>query len=393
MSGQTEHDDEFVGSRRSRILERADSKNVPIRTILVAVGTVAAVYVAGAILFRLRYLLMLMMVGAFVALILNPMVAMLQRWKIRRRGAAVAVVAVWSVIVFVTLAFAFGYPLVNSLTHLANTLPSYVRKAQGGQGWIGHLLRRYHVETWVSQNSAKLISLAQGLSKPALALGRGAVSVLLALLTTFAFVVLLLLEAPKIRAVLLTMMSEERAQRLSRISAQVSRSASGYVLGNLLTSLCAGVVVFVTLALLNVPFAFLFGLWVALVDFLPTIGGAIAGIPTVLFAFGHSTSAGIVTAIVFLAYTQVENHVLNPVVMGRTVRLNPLTVFIAVLVGAEVGAWVGGLFGGFVGVLLAVPAAATIQVIVRELWTTTRPSRPYGVASEFEGDSNESTPD
>jgi predicted PurR-regulated permease PerM len=289
---------------------------------------------------------------------------------------------VLSFLVFILLAVAFGYPLINSLTHLANALPSYVKNAQGGKGWIGHLMRHYHVESWVSKNSSKLISLAQGLSKPALALGKGAASVLLAMLTTFAFVILVLLEAPKMRRVILATLSPGRAARLSKISALVSRSATGYVLGNLLTSLVAGVIVFLTLALLSVPFAFLFGLWVALVDFLPTIGGAIAGIPTVLFALAYSLSAGIITLVVFLAYTQVENHVLNPVVMSRTVKLNPLTVFVAVLIGAEIGAWIGGLFGGFVGVLLAIPAAATVQVLIREFWSTSRPTRadfPRGV--------------
>ena len=382
MSDQLDQGDEFVASRRSRILERADATNVPLRTILVSVMTVAGVYVAAMLLYRLRYLLMLMLVGGFLALILNPLVAILQRWKLHRRGFAVAVVGVLTFLVFILLAVAFGYPLINSLTHLANALPSYVKNAQGGKGWIGHLMRHYHVESWVSKNSSKLISLAQGLSKPALALGKGAASVLLAMLTTFAFVILVLLEAPKMRRVLLATLSPERAARLSKISALVSRSATGYVLGNLLTSLAAGVTVFVTLALLSVPFAFLFGLWVALVDFLPTIGGAIAGIPTVLFALGHSLSAGIITLVVFLAYTQVENHALNPVVMSRTVKLNPLTVFVAVLMGAEIGAWIGGLFGGFVGVLLAIPAAATVQVLIREFWSTSRPTRadvPRGV--------------
>jgi predicted PurR-regulated permease PerM len=110
-----------------------------------------------------------------------------------------------------------------------------------------------------------------------------------------------------------------------------------------------------------------------LVDFLPTIGGALAGFPTVLFAFAHSLTAGLVTLIVFLVYTQVENHVLNPIVMSRTVKINPLLVFVAVLVGAYLGAWVAGLAGGFVAVLLAVPMAATIQVIVREWWRASEP--------------------
>jgi predicted PurR-regulated permease PerM len=122
-----------------------------------------------------------------------------------------------------------------------------------------------------------------------------------------------------------------------------------------------------------VPFPLLWALWVALVDFLPMIGGALAGIPTVLFAFGQSVTAGVVTLIVFLAYTQFENHVLNPVIMSKTVRISPLLVLISVLVGASIGSWVGGLFGGFVAALLAIPAGGALQVIIREAWQITGP--------------------
>jgi len=143
------------------------------------------------------------------------------------------------------------------------------------------------------------------------------------------------------------------------------------MLGNTLTSLIAGIVVFVSLMVLGVPYPLLWGLWVALVDYLPMIGGALAGIPTVLFAFTHSLTAGIATAVVFLVYTQVENHILNPVIMSKTVRINPLLVLIAVLVGASLGSLVDGLFGGFVAALLAIPAAGALQVLVRELWRVT----------------------
>ena len=134
---------------------------------------------------------------------------------------------------------------------------------------------------------------------------------------------------------------------VTRIAADVSQKVTGYMFGNLLTSLIAGIVVFVTLLILGVPFPLLRGLWVALVDFLPMIGGALAGIPTVLFAFiARGLTAGIVTAVVFAVYTQIENHVLNPVVMSKTVRISPLLVFIAVLVGASIGSLIGGIFGG-----------------------------------------------
>ena len=122
-----------------------------------------------------------------------------------------------------------------------------------------------------------------------------------------------------------------------------------------------------TLAILGVPFALLLGVFVALVDLLPLVGGLLAGVPVVIIAAIHSVPAGIVMLIVFLAYQQVENHVLNPVIMSRTVRLNPFWVLIAVLVGADLGGVAGGL-GSFVGALVGIPFGGAIQVvIVREL--------------------------
>jgi len=189
-------------------------------------------------------------------------------------------------------------------------------------------------------------------------------------------VLLLLLEGPKMRVGVLGLMSPARAERYSRVARDVNRSVAGYMLGNLLTSLIAGVVVLVALMLTGVPFPFLWALWVALVDFLPMIGGALAGIPVVLFATGHSLTAGIITLAVFLIYTQIENHVLNPIVMSRTVRVNPLLVLLSVLVGASIGSWIGGIFGAFVAALIAIPAAGAIQVLVREVWQSTAQQPP-----------------
>lgn len=365
-----------VGTRRGRLFARARRSEVPLATILTTVGVVAGVYLAGLVLYRLRDVVLLMLVGGFVAMLLNPFVTRLEHTRLRRRGVSVAVVTVVAVLVFIGLAVAFGYPLVNSTTHLANALPAYVTKAEKGQGWIGHLLAHYHVRSWLSRNSSKLVTFAQDLSKPALALGRGAVTILLALVTMFAFVVLLLLEGPKIRRFILDNLADEHAERVMRVASRVARATAGYMLGNLVTSVIAGAVIFITLVSVSVPFAFLWALWVALVDFIPQIGGALAGIPTILFAFVHSLAAGIITLVVFVVYTNVENHLLNPVVMSRTVRINPLWIFLAVLIAAEIGSWVGGAFGGFVAVLLAVPLAATVHVLVRELWGGPTPSAP-----------------
>jgi predicted PurR-regulated permease PerM len=360
-------------SRFERLLRAAARGHVPLLTILVTVGVVVAVYLAGKLLYRIKDIVLLIVVAGFIALLLNPIVVLVQRHLVPRRGAAVAIVTLWATLVFIGLAVAFGYPLVNGITHLSDALPTYVANAQHGRGWIGHLVTRYHIQSWVQRNTPKLVSYAQSLSKPALSIGAGALSLIIELLTIFFLVLMLLLEAPKMRTWILGQMRPARAAKATAVASDVNRAVAGYMLGNFLTSLIAGVVVFVTLMILGVPYPLLWGLWVALVDFLPMIGGALAGIPTALFAFTHSITAGIVTAIVFIAYQQVENHILNPVIMAKTVKISPLLVLIAVLVGASLGSLVGGLFGGFVAALLAIPAAGALQVLVKEVWQATAP--------------------
>jgi predicted PurR-regulated permease PerM len=165
----------------------------------------------------------------------------------------------------------------------------------------------------------------------------------------------------------LGMFGPEASMRISSVVNDSIRSVTGYMLGNGLTSLIAGVVVGVTLAILGVPFALLLGAFVALVDLLPLVGGLLAGVPVVIIAVIHSVTAGIVMLIVFLVYQQVENHILNPIIMSRTVRLNPFWVLLAVLVGATLGSRVGSDLGTFVGALIGIPFGGALQVVVREL--------------------------
>jgi predicted PurR-regulated permease PerM len=375
--------------RLARLWAYADVRHVPLRTIVVTVAVVAATYLAGKLIYRLRDIVLLIAVAGFVALLLNPVVVVMETKLHLRRGIAVTIVSALAALAFLGLALAFGYPLVNGTTHLANRLPSYIASAESGKGWIGHIARRYHILTWVQRNTPKLVSYAQSLSKPALTIGRGAVSLVIELLTIFVLILLLLLEGPKIRRWMLSQMTPQRAATVSRVAGEVNQSVIGYMAGNFLTSLVAGTVVFVTLLIVGVPFPLLWGLWVALVDFLPMIGGALAGIPTVLFAFfSQGFTAGLITLAVFLAYTQIENHILNPVIMSRTVKISPLLVLIAVLVGASLGSLVGGLFGAFVAALLAIPVAGALQVLVREAWQATAPAAPPEAVTPGEGASD-----
>jgi predicted PurR-regulated permease PerM len=118
------------------------------------------------------------------------------------------------------------------------------------------------------------------------------------------------------------------------------------------------------LRILGVPFAFILALWVAFADLLPLVGATLGAIPPVFVAFLDSPGLGIATIVFFVVYQQFENHVLQPVVMSRTVKLNPLAVFVAVIVGVQLA--------GLLGALLAIPVAGALQVVVRDVWDERR---------------------
>jgi predicted PurR-regulated permease PerM len=128
--------------RRARLRGAAAARGVPLATILATVAVVVLVYLAGKLAYRLRDVILMILVAGFVAVILNPLVVALQRWRIRRRGWAVTIIAVWATLSFIGLLAAFGYPLTNGLTHFSHQLPSYARRppstaAAGSASWSG----------------------------------------------------------------------------------------------------------------------------------------------------------------------------------------------------------------------------------------------------------------
>ena len=383
---QSERLDREVGPeapRRDRMFAAASAKGVPLRTILTVDAVVIATWVAYRLLGRLREVILWILIAAFISLVLNPSVNFLQRHRLRR-GTAVGVVMVAALVFFVALLGLFGYPLVNSLTRVAERLPTMVDQVEKGHGWLAHTLQRFHLLTWVQKNAPKLKTAAENLGKPALSvgtnLGKAVFSTILAF-TTIAFLTLfMLLEAPNLRKGFLGTMQPDRRKTIEDIAHQVSRSVTSYVLGTIALSVLFGVVVLITLLILGVPFALLIGLWVALVAMIPLVGGLIAAVPSVVIAVLHSPTAGIVMAIVFVGFQLVENHFLYPVVMSRTVRMNPLWVLLAVLVGANLGGVFGSTLGALTGALVAIPVGGAVQVISREIWQRTRASpTPAGV--------------
>jgi len=168
----------------------------------------------------------------------------------------------------------------------------------------------------------------------------------------------------------LNALSPPHRGRVRRVANDCARAITGYMFGNLLISVVAGVATYVALWVAHVPFRGVLSLWVAFADLIPLVGATLGAIPTIAVAFLHSVPAGIGIVIFYVVYQQFENHVLQVTIMSRTVALNPLLVLVSVLVGVELL--------GVVGALLAIPAGGIIQVIGRDLWDEYR-GRPKDV--------------
>jgi predicted PurR-regulated permease PerM len=139
----------------------------------------------------------------------------------------------------------------------------------------------------------------------------------------------------------------------------IYRTVGGYVAGNLLISLAAAVVAGLTLFAVGVPYPIPLAILVAILDLIPLVGAALATAIVSLVALTESFTAAAIVAVVLIVYQQFENHVLQPLVYGRSVQLSPLAVLISVLVGAELA--------GVLGALAAIPVGGSISVIASEL--------------------------
>jgi predicted PurR-regulated permease PerM len=357
---------------RSRLGENAGRRGVPLTTIVVATAVAIAFIDLNAALivglWVLRKIVLYVVIAFFLTLFFTPPLRLLKRRGLSH-GVAATLVFVGGLLILAGLVYLFASPLVTSAVHFGHEVPSLIKNAKKGRGLLGRLVFRLHLQKYLSEGSAQITKQITKVLKPATAFSVGAAA-LSTLITIGAIAVLTffsMLESPRLWHGFLNLFRPSTALRLDRVINESIRSVTGYMLGNFLTSVIAGVIVGVTLAILGVPFSLLLGAFVALVDLLPLVGGLLAGVPVVVIAVIHSVPAGIVMLVVFLTYQQVENHVLNPVIMSRTVRLNPFWVLLAVLVGATLGGRVGSDLGTFVGALIGIPIGGALQVVVREL--------------------------
>jgi predicted PurR-regulated permease PerM len=330
------------------------------RTILSILGIVIATAAVLEVLLLARGVIIWVLIAAFLALALNPAVDAVQRRGIERRGAAVAITFVAALLVIVVVAALFVPTLIREVNDFADAVPTYVQDLTEGRGRLGFLERDYQIVEKVrdaleQQGAGGVL----GLSNTALSVTKSIVTAVVALLTITFLTLFMLLEGPQWIERFYGLLSEEQQPRWRAVGQEIYRVVGGYVAGNLLISLIAGVASAAVLLIVGIPYAVALGLLVALLDLVPLAGATIAAVIVSTVAFlSENWVHGLIVVAFFLLYQQFENHVLQPMVYGRTVQLSPLAVLIAVLVGAELA--------GVIGALGAIPIAGTIQVVLRD---------------------------
>jgi predicted PurR-regulated permease PerM len=339
------------------------------RTVLRILGIIIATAIVLEVIWIARHVISWVFIALFLALALNPAVDRLEQRLKNRRGAATAIVFFAALAAIVGIGFLFIPTLVNQVNDFAGKVPDYLHDLTKGRGKLGFLETKYHLVDKARKalregGASKLF----GLSGTALAVAKGVVNAVLATVTIAFMTFFMLLEGRGWVESFLRQLPAESEVRWRRIGHQIYRTVGGYVTGNLLISVIAGGLTTIVLLIMGVPFAVALGLIVAILDLIPLAGATIAAIIVGTVAFLHSIPAGIVVVVFFIVYQQIENHLLQPIVYGRTVQLSPLVILISVLIGAELA--------GVLGALAAIPVAGSLQVILVEWLRLRRGEEP-----------------
>jgi predicted PurR-regulated permease PerM len=319
-----------------------------------AAGVVVTIGVA-ELLLKARSVLILVVVALFIAAGLDPVVKWLTRKGLPRWAAVVAVLLAVVVIIGGFIAAAVP-PLAAQVSALVNDMPKYVHELQSHNSTLGRLNARYHIERRVTGLlSSKGTTLIGGV----VGAGELVISAFSSSLLVLVLTVYFLASMEQTKLFFYRLMPQSRRQRGILLGEEIFTKVGGYVLGDVLTSLIAGVGTFFWMLAWNIPYPLLLGLLVALLDLIPVIGSWIGGFVVTLVALTVSLVVAVATLAFYIIYKLAEDYFIVPRVMGRTVQVPALVSLIAVVVG--------GVLLGIVGALIAIPVAATISLLLREI--------------------------
>ena len=330
------------------------------KTVFLVFGIAVLVGLALFLVLLAWHVLTWILIAALLAVALNPAVEWFEDRGLKR-GYAASIVFALALLVLTGIGFLVIPPLVSQVTDFVNTVPDFIDDLTAGRGPFGWLQDEYQIVDRIRAAIEKQgVGGVLGLSEPVLDIVRSVATAVVGAITIIFLTYFMLLEGPRTIKGLLALLPEPIRPRYERVGRDIYRTISGYVTGNLLISLVAGVLATVVLFAVGSEFAVALGLLVAILDLVPLAGATLAAIiaATVVFIEAGWFRCLIVIAF-FVAYQQFENHVLQPLVYGRTVQLSPLAVLCAVLVGAQLA--------GILGALVAIPVAGSLLAIAREI--------------------------
>ena len=333
---------------------------VPWRSMVAGIALVASALLLAVVIYRASNVLILTAISGFLAVVLARPVAWLQSRTHLRHGMAIAAVLLTVLVIVAGLLALFILPVRTQLVAVLTDLPGTVQQAAHGRGPVGHVVQRLRLEQLLQDHQRALTDAAKSVQDSMPTYAAAALRGALAVVTVTVMTALMLAQSTALAETVTHALAIRHRERFRSVARDAARSVSGYMIGNLLISLCAGVAAFGLLMILGVPNALVLAIWVAFADLIPLVGATLGAVVAVAAAFLTSSTVGMVTLVFFVVYQQFENSVLQTMVMSRTVKVNPLGVLLSVVLGAE-------LFGA-VGALLSVPLAGALSVVVKELW-------------------------
>lgn len=330
------------------------------RTVVLVLGITLLVFFGLALVYLAWHVITWVLIAIFLAAALNPAVEFFIRRGLSR-GLSAGIVFLAALGALTGLGFLVIPPLVDQIREFVNAVPDLIDDLTKGRGPLGFLERDYEiVERARTAIEERGLGDVFGVTAPAVAVAKSVITAVVGAVTIAFLTFFMLLEGPNTIERFLGLLPKTTAERWSRVGGEIYKTIGGYVTGNLAISLIAGVSSAIVLFSVGSSYAVALGVVVAVLDLIPLAGATLAAIiVTAVVIVELGWVQALIVGIFFLLYQQLENHVLQPLVYGRTVQLSPLLVLISILIGAELA--------GILGALAAIPIAGSAIAILREV--------------------------
>jgi predicted PurR-regulated permease PerM len=338
-----------------------------VRTVIIALLTGAAVLGALYLLWQVRSFIGWFVIALFLAVVLNPVVNWLQQRHKRLKRSFAILLTYFGLVVALLLIVGILLPiLADQIEGVVNFVVTVAQAPEGPTTYLKGLAQQHGLGWLFERLSDQLGNIRSQLGNAVngflLSTGDVIVSAagfFAALVTILTITFFLILGSERYLNLGIGLFAEPHRPLVQRLLTQSARAVTGYVSGNLVISVICGVISFVVLVVLGMPYAGALALLVGVLDLIPLVGATLGGALLVIVGLFVAPWKAVVLLIYIVVYQQVEGSVIQPMVYSRAVQLNGLVIFIAVLVG--------GMLLGILGALLAIPVVEISRIVLSEL--------------------------